>query len=225
MTISPGASGGGGFSPVYQVGGNCESGGATCTITLSVTAGWFAVCGVGSTTLLNTFSCTDASSDTLTATPSGSPYTDPTFTQGALFEGSLGTTTSEVFTCHVTVTTNFMDCVVAVYSGTPTSGWDVTVAGANNTFGAGTNAWTSGTSGTTANASELGIGLFVTTNGGGGPSWTGTNGWTFRVQDATVGAINTVLIDKVLSSTGAQTATANASIGAASGLGMVSTIK
>lgn len=213
---------GGGFTPAYVTSGACTSGTTSCSVVLSVTAGQFAVCGVGTTTLSTTLSCTDSSSDSLTNVPAGSPYTDATVSEGGLFEGTLGTTTSETFTCQVSASTNTMGCVVSVYSGTPTSGWDVTVAGADNAAGA--SPFTTGTSGVTANVSELGIGLFVRNNGQFTPVWTGTNGWTWRAG-AYITQIDVELVDKILSSTGAQTATATCSSTTGGGLGMVSTIK
>jgi len=210
----------GGFAPVYQTSGNCSSGGFSCTVTLSVTAGQFAVCGVGSTSVpTNTLTCSDTNSDTFSY-PTGNPYLFTGNSIGSFGLATMSTTNAtEVFTCTVTNNTNSMGCVVALYSGTPTSGWDVVVAGANNST---TLSFTTGTSSVTANASELGVALF-TQDSSTSNVWTGGSGWT--VEQTLIGGASVIYADKVLSVTGAQTATATLVGANVSGLGMVSTIK
>jgi hypothetical protein len=100
-----------------------------------------------------------------------------------VLEGTLGTTNaSEIFTCHHTVVTYAFACAVVVFSGTPTSGFDVALAGNNATgLGSGATTATGGTTTTTANASELAIG-FIYTFGSGITSTTVTSPWISATQ-------------------------------------------
>jgi hypothetical protein len=209
----------GAFTPSYVTSGSCNSGGATCTITLAVSAGNFAVCGVGSSSVpTNTLTCS-STSVTSFAYPTSNPYLYTATAIGGLGWGTINVTSgASIFTCTVTNSTNYMGCVVSIYSGTPTSGWDVAVAGAVNLA---TTSFTSGTSAATANASELAVGLFVQAIGSCA-NYTGTNGYTVRNASATENCV--ALEDKVLTVTGTQTATATLST-LETGLGVVSTIK
>jgi hypothetical protein len=217
--------------------GGCLTGPTSCSFALNVTAGQFAVCGVASNSVPNTLSCTDSDGDSLTNQPSGSPYTNTgAGTIAGLFEGTIGTTNSaETFTCHVTNRANSspgnsldgMACVVAIYSGTPTTGWDVAAAGSSQnpiSYGYGvSDTLNSGTTTATTAPSELAIGLFFNTCCGGG--WTATDGWNPRaVMSSDFGM---VLVDKILTTTGSQTAQVSLSpVGSGSNaMGIVSTIK
>lgn len=210
------------FTPAAPVtSGTCTGTGSGCTVTLSVSVGQFVVVGIGSSSTSDSFTISDTNSDTFHAA-SGDPYTNTT--RGALYWAQVGTTNaSEAYTCAGT--TGYKGCIVAIFSSNPTSGWDVAIAGAANAGGATPTTWTSGTSSATANASELAIGLFVSTSESSVPAWAGTSGWTWIAQGAS-SPCNVSMVYKVLSSTGTQTATATASgatMGA--GLGIVSTIK
>jgi hypothetical protein len=217
------------FNPRFVTGGGCETGGTSCTITLSVTAGQFVVVGGGvSSTTSETYSVSDTNGDSFT-NPSRDPFVGSANSAFLAF-AVIGTTNgSEVFTCSDSSSIPFFGCVVGVYTGTPTSGWDVALAGTTN---AGTGGCTfsasSGTSGTTANASELGVGLFVSVGNSSNITWTGTSGWTFRVKSTATSALSVALVDEILSSTQALTASVSATNCPAvttPTLGMVSSIK
>ncbi len=221
----------GSFSPAYVRAGTGGTGSATATVTLSVTAGQFAVCGIVSSSVpTNTLTCSDTNSDTFhypTSSGGQSTTDSDTYLDSGVAIGGLGwatmstTNSSEAFSCTVTNTADYQDCAVMIFSGTPTSGWDVAVAGASN---ASTASYVSGTSSTTASASELAIGLF-SANGSSTETVTGTSSWTCPTAATyEYGGMNVIACYKVLSATGTQKATATLGT-AASGVGMVSTIK
>jgi hypothetical protein len=223
--------GGGGFTPSFSSANGCADGETgSCTITFSVTAGQFVACGYGSSTITsNTLGISDTNLDSFSS-PSGSPYTYTGNGKGALSFTIFGTTNaSEVITITQSVTTTQMTAACALFSSTPTSGWDVTVAGNNNT-GAPNTTLISGTSSATANASEVGIGLFL---GNDGPSTgklnTTTAGWTMAEDSVAefFGSEEAILTYKILSTTGTQEAQVSYSTGAvdATYFGIVSTIK
>ena len=295
------------FTPVYQTAGGCSAGGTSCTVSLNVSAGWFAVGLVNSSsTPTNTLSLTDASSDTFTGNPGGSYLdtgvlifnatptnggsgfiagdvgqvltlacganvaistvaggavtaiaTSPSTARGTsctvgtgktttcagcnggggnstatvkvnqvgyigeMFYGSATSASPQVFTCHVTTTNGDFVCVVALYSGTPTAGWDSSAgsAGAQNF---NTKSLVSGTTATTSAASELGVSLFSAN--GYFHVFSSSGNWTFRSSENDGGAMMLALLDDVLSSTGTQQATA-ANNNFSSGFGLVATIK
>jgi hypothetical protein len=214
------------FTPgVTAVSGSCNTGGASCTSSAqSVTAGQFAVACIGSgTTSAVSFSVSDTNSDVFV------PWA------GGIIVGTSGsvecwiatmstTNASEVFTFTNTAAEPFMTGVDAIYTGTPTSGWDVTPAGASSS-GTCPYTTTTGTSATTANASELGIAAFMVPTGGS-ITLTGIGSWTVRVSLAGTGA-TLGIADNVLSSK--QTLTATATVGGScagqASLGVVSSIK
>ena len=220
MTISPGTSGGGGFSPVYLTSGNCVSGGTSCTVTLSVTAGQFAVCNGGDSAASSPVTtCSDTNTDPFHY-PTSNPFNGTTGSAGFGF-ATMGTTNaSEVFTCNAANSGGYFGCVVAIYSGTPTSGWDVAIAGAN----VSTSPFAGGTTATTANANELAVGSCVLSNSDS-YTWTGTNGWTFRNGITSSPYPIIAYFDLVLTSTGTQQVTATWGGPTDAGVCVTSTIK
>jgi hypothetical protein len=182
VTINGGATLGGApaasFTPVFSSAGNCGAGGATCTTTLSVVSGQFVMCGVGSLNASDTYTCTDTDGDSITNSPSGNPYAPGGGSVG-IKEGTLGTTNgSEIFTCHHTTLTFAFACAVMVFNGTPTSGFDVALAGNFATgLASGATSATGGTTTTTSAASELAIG-FIFTAGSGVSTTTASGPWT-----------------------------------------------
>lgn len=203
------------FSPVYQTSGGCvdTSFNAACTITLSVTSGWFAVCGVGTIVTTNEFSCSDSNSDTFSA-DIGAQYVYTGHTSSAMFYGTMGTSaTSEVFTIRCANSSGYSatSCAgtVSVYSGTPTSGWDVIAAGAGTYSSTSPVSITTGTTGTTSNAKELAVALFTVGNGVGYSavgSSSCSNSFTQRIAFSDTN-ISLIFCDRILSSTGTITAT------------------
>ena len=228
-----GGSGATGFTPAYISSGTCVTGSNTCTITLSVAAGNFAVCGVLSTSVpTNTLTCTDANTDSFSY-PSSSPYLSTGLAIMRPGFALMSATASEVFTCHVTNGANYFTCSVLVFSGTPTSGWDVALAGATGSPLACPCTNTpvnSGTTAATSVANELSIGLMGT---GAAPSdfaFTGTGGYSFpaagQIRYST--AMYIALGYKALTSIGTQQATSGANTSytiSPTPFGAVSTIK
>jgi hypothetical protein len=162
---------------------------------------------MGSTDTTAVFSCSDTDGDTITNIPTSSPYpnTSLNFIVGVV-EGSLThTNASEIFTCTRTTSSFIMGCVVAVYGGTPTSGWDVAWAGnTQNSNASATNiTLTSGTTTTTTAASELAVGFFMMQNAASF-TLTATGGWNLRSPNT--GGTPFVLVDQVLTTTGTQQA-------------------
>lgn len=228
---------GGGVSSSFAPGfsgqaGTCAATGTACgtAITLSVTAGQFAVCSVFSFNPSDILTCTDSDGDSITNQPSGSPasLTFATFTSTfAVFEGALThTNASEAFTCHHTVTANEAICAVSVYNGMPMSGFDVPLA-ANLVTGLASGATNAsgGTTAVTANPKELAIGIFIGA-GSGVTTWSAASGpWNLRTSNSA--EFNIAIVDLTLTSTGAQTAAAifNNSGTGASYIGFTTTIK
>jgi len=213
VTINGGATLGGApaasFTPVFSSAGSCSAGGTSCTVTLSVTPGQFAVCGMGSTDTTAVFSCSDSDGDTITHIPTSSPYanTGTAFSVGVV-EGSLThTNASEIFTCTRTTSSFQLDCVVAVYSGTPTSGWDVAFAGnSQNAQASGGVTLTTGTTTSTANASELAIAVFIIQVPS---SFTFTPAGGYTVRSSVTNSTPFYFMDLTLTSTGTQQASGN----------------
>jgi hypothetical protein len=229
VTINGGATLGGApaasFTPVFSSAGNCGTGGTSCTVTLSVLSGQFVLCGLGSTNTSDTYTCTDGDGDSITNVPSGNPYS-PSGGIVGVFEGALThTNASEVFTCTQTNATQNMNCAVVVYSGTPTSGFDVALAGNNQTgLSNGATAATGGTTTSTTAASELAIGFFYGA-GSGVTSWSASGSWNLRTSSNS--GSNCAFVDKILTTTGTQQATAtfNNSGGGARYFAVTATIK
>jgi hypothetical protein len=217
------------FSPSFSSAGNCAGGGATCTITLSVTAGQFAFCGVGNLfTASGTLSCTDTNGDSLTNQPSGNPFSDTVEFQAGLFEGAMGTTNaSETFTCNQSNGSDSVQCAVVVFSGAPTSGWDVPLAGnAQRSLGSGNTTLSSGTTSATTAANEIAVGFFLMFAGTGVQTLSQSSPWVLATTTSSGGA-RVAMVYQILTTTGTQTAAVlynNTSAGANS-IGIISTIK
>ena len=179
-----GISGGGGVAATYVTSGNASTGSHDCTVTLSVTAGQFAVATVenNSNPGTNVLTISDTNSDSFTQAPS-SPYVDGTVSGTAAWVAKLSTTNaSEAFDMHLTDNTNFASCGVAIYSGPTTLAWDQGFAGANNTA---VTSLVSGTTGTTTQAKELVVGIFGGTCAGGNTgNFTAGSGYTLRINGA-----------------------------------------
>jgi hypothetical protein len=231
VTINGGATLGGApaasFSPVFSTAGNCFTGTVSCTVTLSVTAGQFVVCGEGSTATSITLTCSDSDGDTITSSPSSNPYTNSgaAWTLGLKYGSLTHTNASEVFTCTASSSEFTLACAIGVYSGTPTSGWDVALAGnSQNGFGSGNTTLNSGTTTTTANASELAIGFFmVNTSAYLGISQSGS--WNLRTSNAN--NVGFAFVDLTLTTTGTYTAAllVNETSLGNNAAGIISTIK
>jgi hypothetical protein len=219
--------GGSSFTPTFSVAGQCATGTTSCGVTLSVTNGQFVVCGEGTTAASITLSCSDSDGDTITSAPSGSPFAQVTAGWTlAMFRGALThTNASEVFTCTASSAEFALDCAIGVYSGTPTSGWDVALAGlSNNSVPGGASVVNSGTTTVTTNASELAVAFFMV-NTSNTLVITQSGSWNLRTSNNT--NVGFALVDQILVTTGAQTAaiTATEGTGPNAAAGILSTIK
>lgn len=205
----------------FVAAGVCFSGGATCNVTLSPTAGYVAgqtiACFVGSNTFAgNVLSCTDTNSDTFVC---GTVQANGTTEQGVMCIATAGTTNaSGVVTPTVTQTANNMQGAAAVFSGGYTV-VDQSNCGANFTTTA------SATSGpcTTGTASEILVGGFGL-SAGTGSGITASGSWT--LADSPTGITNSAAeVYQIVSSTGSYTATATCGTATCTGVGVLTTLK
>ena len=233
VTINGGATLGGApaasFSPVFSSAGACTGGGTTCTVTLSVVPGQFAICGIGNFfTSSGTLTCADTDGDTLTNYPTGNPYSDTVEFQGGLAEGALThTNASEVFTCTQSNGADAIECGVMVFTGTPTSGWDVAIAGnSQRSLGLGNTTLVSGTSTATTTASELAVGFFVIFASSGAQTLSTSGSWIVATN-TTGGDARCAMVYQILTTTGTQQAAIlyNNTASGGNAIGVVSTIK
>ena len=215
------------FTPgVTAIAGTCSTGETSCDLTtMSVTAGQFAIVCIGTDdTTAETYTLTNNNSDPTPSQVTGFPFAGTTVRGTCFYQKIQTTNASYVLTCGDSNPTPDMGCVGAVYTGIPTSGWDVTLAGASTGTTSCPYTTTTGTSGTTANASELGIAFFIAP-AGPGATFSGLSGWTVRAE-VSIAGISVGIADNILSSTQTLTATATLNCGASVASGaFVSSIK
>jgi hypothetical protein len=197
-------------APVFVTGGFANNGTSTCAVTLSVTNGQLFIGASGSNSLpTNTLTIADTDGDSFSQVAS-SPYTFGTTVIAAGWTSTLAhTNAAEVFTFTFTNSTNFNSCAGLLY--TNPGAVDQGFAGANNTAVTGTNALVSGTTGTTTQANELVVGLWVGSNSG--VNIAAGTGFTLRAPNTAATAVTTLIEDKTVSATGTQSATMTAAGG------------
>lgn len=193
----------------------CTGAGNQCTVTMTTAANHLIViCYVDSSTNLP-WSATDSNSNTYTSVTS---FTEPTSTtQGGCYE-TFATGVLTTITINRTGSGGTIAGMAAEYSGiSATTPLDQVTSGL--TISSGT--YSSGATSATTQAEELVIGWAVSRNSSA--AWTQGAGFTSRITKAT--APEYIFEDKVVSSTGAQTATAsNADTGSFGGT-LVGTFK
>ena len=194
-------------APAFVNSGHAASGTANCAITLSVTSGNTLVFYLLSTTLsTNVLSVSDGNTNTYTSAVG--PFTDAGKKQCAsagVDRSRRKTNAALVITGHVTLTTNFIGCVVYQFSGLAAS--SVVDQTATASFAATTAAVT-GTTSTTTQASEILVGWFGAVPANTQP-YTALGGYTIDTngQGAGVG-LTTMGEYLIVSSTGTYQATA-----------------
>jgi hypothetical protein len=201
-TMFVASSGGGGGAGAGIQAGNCDSGGTSCTITMTNTAGYHLFVGIeGSNSGTN--SVTDSNSNSYSTVNSAlQSNTAGDVGIATTFEAHNIAAGANTITCSTTDGTYVMRCVAITWSdGLTTSGLDQTANGVNTSA----NPIFSAASSATTHANEI---VFawgaLQTNGPGGPSGPGAG---FTVPSGANSGNVSMMEYKIVTSTGTQQGT------------------
>lgn len=209
-------------TPAFVQAGQCQSGGLSCTVTLTITAGNTIFCMGGGSIQPTSITCTDSKSQTYTAVNSLHYYAGiggnerVSAATAVKFGAAAGST---IVTCTTTDSTNYQGCTVFELSGVDTVD-QVAVADTAGT-GASGSASSGTTSSTTAN-DEIAVSYYVSENSV--TSWTADSGWTIPSGGSQVGSFGSAAAYKILTSTGAQSHTITMGVQRAT-IGMMATFR
>jgi hypothetical protein len=218
---APAAAGGPTLAYVAAASGSNTSGSTSCAVSVTYTSTNQLAIAV----LVDAYVNVNVSGFTLSMTGDGtntytqfstSPFADAsTFSKTAYWWTKPSTTGAKTVTMTSSSSAANLNCYVITWSSS--SGWKAapvdkqataSVAAINPeaVCGTNTNTFSSGTTATTAQATELAIGIFAMAGGSGSDTWAAGTGYTQRFTGALAGEGSQVE-DQSLSATGAQTAT------------------
>lgn len=206
-------------APAFVQAGYCQSGGTSCTVTLTITGGNTIVVGAISGHTSPTLSVTDSKSQTYSTAAALHHYASSYPASTQMFYTASAAAGSTIVTCSTNDSTDYQACVVFEISGADT----VDVSAVADTASTGTTGQAaSGTTATTTAADEILVSLHATMQNSS--SWTADTGWTIPTNGSYVGAVSIAMAYRVVSSTSAYSHSITANV-LRDTIGMIATFK